>query len=260
MKLTGERPVEGVTPDSLLALHRAGYDAIRARLGDGTVVDIGCGLGFETVNLASDARRLVGIDYDAETAALARTQWSSRGLATVCADGSRVGLRTGCAAWVCSSHLIEHFVDPGVHAAELARLCADDGTCFVVTPNKPADFENPYHVALLDPVELHALLSRYFDDVTVEGLDAVEKVKADFEARRATGNKILRFDVFDLRHRIPRRWYIAAYRLSLKVMYGLLKNRYAGGTTGITAGDFFVTDAIDETTLVLFATCRRPRR
>jgi SAM-dependent methyltransferase len=260
VKLTGERPVEGVTPDSLLALHRAGYDAIRARLGRGTVVDVGCGLGFETVNLAGDGRRLVGVDYDAETAALARRHWAARGLATVCADGSRAGIRTGAGDWVCSSHLIEHFVDPGVHAAELARLCADDGSCFVVTPNKPADFENPYHVALLDPDELRTLLTRYFDDVRVEGLDAVAKVKADFEARRATGNKILRFDVFDLRHRVPRRWYIAAYRLALKVMYGLLKNRYAGGTTGITADDFFVADHIDETTLVLFATCRQPRR
>ena len=32
-RLTGERPMEGVTPDSLLALHAAGYRTIIERLG-----------------------------------------------------------------------------------------------------------------------------------------------------------------------------------------------------------------------------------
>ena len=37
MKLTGERPMEGATPDSLLALHDAGYREVVARLGPGVV-------------------------------------------------------------------------------------------------------------------------------------------------------------------------------------------------------------------------------
>lgn len=259
MKLTGERPMEGVTPDSLLALHRAGYDAVRARLGAGSVIDVGCGLGFESVNLGGDDRSLFGLDYDADTAIEARQRWGARGLRTLCSDGARIGVRTGAFDWVCSSHLIEHFADPGKHAAELARICGADGTVFVITPNKPADFENPYHISLLGRADLEDLLRRYFDDVTVQALDAVDKVKADFETRRKTGNKVLRLDVFDLRHKIPRKWYIAAYAFSLRVMYRLLKDRYAGGSTGITADDFFVGDHIDETTLVLFATCRKPR-
>ena len=34
MKLTGERPIEGSTPDSLLALHEAGYREVAARHGE----------------------------------------------------------------------------------------------------------------------------------------------------------------------------------------------------------------------------------
>ena len=48
MKLTGERPMQGATPDSLLAFHDAGYREVVARLGPGVVVDIGCGVGDET--------------------------------------------------------------------------------------------------------------------------------------------------------------------------------------------------------------------
>ena len=33
-RLTGERPMEGATPDSLLAFHAAGYREMRERLGE----------------------------------------------------------------------------------------------------------------------------------------------------------------------------------------------------------------------------------
>jgi predicted O-methyltransferase YrrM len=71
LKLTGERPIEGQTPDSLLALHAAGYREVRARVGAGRMLDLGCGLGDGTASFASADRMLVGVDYDQETAATA---------------------------------------------------------------------------------------------------------------------------------------------------------------------------------------------
>ena len=47
-RLTGERPQQGVTPDSLLALHEAGYRAVLDRIGQGRILDVGCGQGFES--------------------------------------------------------------------------------------------------------------------------------------------------------------------------------------------------------------------
>jgi len=41
MKLTGERPMQGATPDSLLAFHDAGYREVQARLGSGIAIDVG---------------------------------------------------------------------------------------------------------------------------------------------------------------------------------------------------------------------------
>ncbi len=99
LKLTGERPMQGATPDSLLALHDAGYREVLARLGPGVVVDVGCGIGDETERLAA-ARPLRG------RRRLQRRRRSSRGedllheprrLADGCAslasDGARLGLR-----------------------------------------------------------------------------------------------------------------------------------------------------------------------
>src|SRR5947207_4890110 len=98
MRLTGERPMAGATPDSLLAFHDAGYREMAARLGPGTVLDIGCGVGDETSRLVDDDRTVLGVDYDADTAVAASAD-CGRGsrlafdLRLAGMDGARRGLR-----------------------------------------------------------------------------------------------------------------------------------------------------------------------
>jgi SAM-dependent methyltransferase len=259
-RLTGERPMEGVTPDSLLALHAAGYRTVIERLGTGTMLDVGCGQGFESARFLSDDRVVVGADYSSEAVTAASGRWAQEGLQVAQMNALSLGFAEGSFDWACSSHLIEHFDDPEGHVRELSRVLADDGTVFFLTPNAPADFENPFHIHLFEPPELRDLLSRHFHDVTVQGMDAVPHVKADFTARRVKANKVLRLDFLDLRHRIPRSWYIGAYTRILPLAYKVIARGDSGGMTGITADDFFVTDDLDRTTMVLFATASRPRR
>ncbi len=259
-RLTGERPQQGVTPDSLLALHAAGYRAVIERLGPGPLLDVGCGQGFESVGLIGDARRVVGVDYSAEAVHAAARGFAADGLAVAQMDALATGLANGAFDWVCSSHLIEHFVEPERHVAEIARVLSDGGAAFFLTPNEPADFENPFHVHLFGRRELGDLLRVFFADVWLGGVDAIDSVKADFAARRQKAAKLLRLDVFDLRHRLPRRWYLAAYTRLLPLAYRVVARGDTGGATGITADDWFVTEDVDDTTLVLFAVCRRPRR
>ena len=259
-QLTGERPQQGVTPDSLLALHAAGYRTIIERLGSGTVLDVGCGQGFESARFLAPGRRVVGVDYSAEAVEEAKRNYGSDGLVTAQMNALALGFAEGSFDWACSSHLIEHFDEPEGHVSELARVLGDDGTVFFLTPNEPADFENPFHIHLFEPPELRALLSRHFQDVTIQGLDAVPHAKADFTARRVRAEKVLRLDFLDLRHRIPRSWYVGIYTRILPLAYKVIARGDSGGVTGITADDFFVTDDLDRTTMVLFATASRPRR
>jgi SAM-dependent methyltransferase len=330
VRLTGERPRRDATPRSLLALHDAGYSAVLDRLGTGRVLDVGCGEGFETARLKGAGRRVLGVDNSADAvgAALrvARGAASSgvssgdhsgvsseghsggssgvssggssarEGFSVAQMDASDLALADASFDAVCSSHLIEHFSDPTGHVAEVARVTADNGTAFFLTPNAPADFENPFHLRLFGPEDLDALLHVFFADVWVGGVDAGERVKADFASRRAAASKLLRLDVLDLRHRMPRRWYLALYTRLLPIAYALVaRARRSDGTgeagegafaaggagegafaaggagegafaaggagEGAFAGDeWFVTDDPDETTLVLFAVCREPRR
>ncbi len=211
MRLTGERPIEGKTPDSLLALHAAGYrevlDRDRRRAGSSTsaagwVTAARCFLG--------GGRTRVGVDYDPATADR-RPPSRASDLRTAASDGPQIAVRTGGVDWVCSSHLIEHFVEPEGHVGESARVLDDDGAAFFITPNAPADFENPYHVYLFEPDDLRQMLGRHFEDVTVLGLDGDAAVKADFERRRKFARTLLKLDPWGLRHKLPRSWFVGLH-------------------------------------------------
>jgi len=257
-RLTGERPLPGVTPDSLLALHAAGYREVRARLGDGRVLDAGCGVGNESSRLVADGRQVVGVDYDPGAAVAASR---SHGLRVCCSDVARLGIRDRSFDWACSSHVIEHFDTPARHVAELARVLGPTGTAFVLTPNAPWDFENPFHLALFTRAGLASLLGEHFGEVWVGGLDASSKATADFDARRAKATKMLGIaDPLDLRHRVPRAWWTAVYARALPVAYRLVARGDSGGASGVTADDFVVSDEVRESTPVLFGIASAPRR
>ena len=260
MKLTGERPMQGATPDSLLAFHDAGYREVVSRLGSGVVLDVGCGVGDETRRLTGDSRLVIGADYSPETISAARREHGdARGLRFVASDGSALALRDRSVDYVVSSHIIEHFTNPVTHAAELARVLRTDGTAFVITPNAPADFENPFHVYLFERSHLLSLLSLFFEEVACVGLEGDDALHADFDSRRAGGERLLRLDVLDLRRKMPRRAYVWSYERVLPVVYRLLGRERSGIGSGIGEDDFFTSEHIDDRTPGLFAIARRPR-
>jgi SAM-dependent methyltransferase len=265
MRLTGERPIAGKTPDSLVALHAAGYREVMARVGPGALIDLGCGVGDGTARFLGSARRVTGVDNDRATAALAARRHP--GLVTACSDAAALALRTGAFDWACSSHLIEHFHDPERHVAEVSRVLASGGVAFFITPNAPADFENPYHVHLFKPDELSAVLGRHFDDVQVWGLDGDPVVKSDFERRRRLARWVLAVDVLDLRHRLSQQRLVQLHAAARRLLYPALAlagrlGRWAGrpAPPPITEARFALVRPIDATTLVLFAVARKRAR
>jgi len=229
------------------------------RLGGGLVLDVGCGEGLWSARLCAPGRAVLAVDDSQEAAASAKRQ--ARGAYAVAQmDALCLGLAPGSVDAVCSSHLIEHFLDPEPHVAEVARVTAGSGTAFFLTPNAPADFENPFHLRLFGPHDLGALLGRHFAEVWVGGVDGDARVKADFAARRAKAARLLRLDVLGVRHRIPRRWYVALYASLLPLAYAAMAHRGQDDPTVADLARWSVTEEVDETTLVLFAVCRRPRR
>ena len=249
MRVTGERPVHDHTPASLIALHVAGYELISERIGSGVGLDIGCGIGTESRLLSRADRTVIGLDYDIGTAGLAQAVIDG----AVCGDARQLPFQTNSLDWVSSSHIIEHFTDPERHVAEIARVLRPGGRLVVLTPNAPADFENPFHVHLFSLNMFGELLNKYFDVVEINGLTGNAETMKTFDQRRRAGRRLLALDPFGLRHHLPVRALAGLHSVGRRVVYPLLRS----ADESITAGDFEVierSESISDSTLVLVGT------
>ena len=106
---------------------------------------------------------------------------------------------------------------------------------------------------LFGPDELRDMLGRHFGTVELHGLDATPRVKADFEKRREMANKLLKLDPLGLRQRcLGRGVRVWLPRLGRRPGLPVHQHRTGRWASGITDDEFFLTDDIDDSTLVLF--------
>jgi len=111
----------------------------------------------------------------------------------------------------------------------------------------------------LERAHLVSLLSLFFEEVTCLGLEGDDALHADFASRRASGERMLRLDVFRLRQKIPHAAYVWSYERVLPIAYRMLGSDRTGIGSGLSQSDFFITEHINDRTPGLFAIARRPR-
>jgi SAM-dependent methyltransferase len=249
---TGERLHAG---DSLFALdiarHQAAYELARAHLGEGRVLDFGCGSGYGARSLARGGARVVGIDRvqpDTE---------SRSGPHFVRADLCHSPLAPGSFELVLSFQVIEHLEDPDPYLANIAAALAPGGLALITTPNVlMSDGVNPYHLHEYRAAELAERLQRHFGEVEMRGVGASPDVRAALEARSRRIRRIMRLDPLRLREHLPRgliEWLFARF--------ALLVRRGAQAGEGVPAASWrdFPVGSADDACLDLLALCRQPR-
>ncbi len=260
-RLTGERPAAGGDAGFAAGAARGG---LSRRAGPhrrrGASSTWAAGRVSSRRRFLRPGRDVVGVDYSSDAVATAAAPLRPRR-----PPGGPDGRRPPGHLWTAAStrrarpHLIEHFTEPEAHVAELARVVRDDGLVCVLTPNKPADFENPFHLHLFDrdraARDARAPLRR--------GLARRGRRRRPREGGlrgppRPGGQAAPARRVRPAPPHALRRGTCGRTRRLLPLAYKLVARSDTGGVTGITADDWFVTDDPDDTTLVLFAVARRP--
>lgn len=100
--------------------------------------------------------------------------------------------------------VIEHVKEDEAFIREIHRVLKPGGTALITTPNiKMTLSRNPWHQREYTGDELKALCSKFFDKVEMKGIAGDEKVMTYHERNRASVQKIMRFDIFNLQHRLP---------------------------------------------------------
>jgi SAM-dependent methyltransferase len=200
--VTGERVVTragGFNPT--WQRHVAAYALCERYLGQGRIVDVGCGVGHSYRLLAP--RETVGVDVD--PAALA-----GQARKTVAADMRALPFAAGEFDGAIAVHSIEHVPDPGRALAEIARVLKPGTAAVLVTPNRltfarPDEIIDPYHYVEYDARQLEALCRGTFASVEVAGIFGSERYRALVAREHAKLDRLLQLDPLRLRRLVPRR-------------------------------------------------------
>ena len=178
-EFTGERVIPGQVNDDLWAEHIARYALATRFAKDRRVLDLGCGTGYGTADLASVASSAVGIDLAPEAIAYAAGHFP--GPRFLEGSASAVPFPPASFDLVTAFEVIEHLSDWRALLAETQRVLEPNGLLIVSTPNKRYYAEtraqsgpNPFHEHEFEFAEFRTALGEYFPHVEILFQDRVE--------------------------------------------------------------------------------------
>jgi len=174
LEFTGERVVPGQVDVDLWNEHLARY-LFAARLARRRrVLDIGCGAGYGSAELARSADAVTGIDISPDAVALARSSYAAPNLQFLAASATSIPFAAASFDLITCFEVIEHIHDWAALLAEARRLLRPGGQFVVSTPNKSYYAEtrvqtgpNPFHVHEFEYDEFASALGAEFASVTL---------------------------------------------------------------------------------------------
>jgi 2-polyprenyl-3-methyl-5-hydroxy-6-metoxy-1,4-benzoquinol methylase len=195
LPLTGERTLPDVPEENYwYRRHLAVYEWIAARVGGRRVVDMACGEGYGSAELARTAASVVGVDANPEAHEHARLRYVRPNLRY---ERDLVeGFAEPCDAIV-FLQTIEHVEDAGAILGHFKSMLAPGGVAYVSTPNlltlAPPGAEksdNPWHVREYRAEEFRALCEGHFERVEVLGLFHARKLRVHEIALRLGWDRV----------------------------------------------------------------------
>jgi 2-polyprenyl-3-methyl-5-hydroxy-6-metoxy-1,4-benzoquinol methylase len=238
LELTGERTLPDVPLENYwFRRHLAVYEWIAERVRGLRVLDMACGEGYGSHELARTAASVVGVDANPEAYEHARTRYTQANL------GFERGLvetfgEPGSFDAVVFLQTIEHVQDPEAVLGHFHSLLAPGGVAYVSTPNVltlappgAPKSDNPWHLREYHAEEFGRLCRAVFSDVELLGL---------FHARKLRVHELALSLGWD----------------SVHTRLGLSKRFYDRFTPAIATGDFALRDSRLDGALDFLAVCR----
>jgi SAM-dependent methyltransferase len=171
-EFTGERVIPGQVDVDLWNEHISRY-AFAARLARRKrVLDVGCGAGYGSAELANSALSVVGVDIGADAVSYASEHYSRPNLDFQVGGAAALPFADGSFDLVVAFEVIEHLSDWELLIAEARRVLSPGGQFVVSTPNKAYYAEsrrltgpNPFHEHEFEFEEFKLALEQHFPHV-----------------------------------------------------------------------------------------------
>lgn len=144
---------------------------------------------------------------------------------------------------VVSFQVIEHIKDDHTFLKEISRVLKPGGFALISTPNRPLSLSrNPWHEREYTADELTTLAKKYFSSVQMKGIGGNDKVMQYHERNRQSVNKIMKWDVLDLQHKLPASVLRIPYEMFNRLNRNKLKQAADELVASIKYEDYLLSD------------------
>ena len=221
---------------SLLAYHRA------AELVEGDILEIGTGMGYGVDIIAPKATRFITVDKQLpeNILQLANVEYYEMEVPPIEFENCSFDA-------VVSFQVIEHIKRDSDFVREVSRVLRPGGQFIVSTPNAPMSLtRNPWHVREYTAQELLDLLKGQFSKVECLGVSGNGKVMEYYEKNRKGVERITRFDILDLQHRLPSWMLQIPYDILNRINRRRLLKQNTDLTCSITMQDYSIGEVSDQ--------------
>ena len=153
---------------------------------------------------------------------------------------------------IVSFQVIEHIRKDEEFIKEICRVLKPGGTALITTPNiKMTLSRNPWHEREYTADGLITLCEQYFSNVEMKGIAGNKKVMNYHEQNRKSVNKIMKYDIFNLQHKLPAPLLRKPYEILNRMNRKKLKSGDDELVKSISWNDFKLREK-DEQNLDLF--------
>ncbi len=168
----------------------------------GDLLELGCGEGRGVELLAPLANSYVGIDKIKSVIETLEKKYSDYKFMS--GVFPPFPFEDNSFDTIVTFQVIEHVKDDEGFVQEIHRVLKPGGRALITTPNiKMTLSRNPWHEREYTGDELTSMCKKYFENVEMNGIAGDDKVLEYHERNRASVNKIMRFDILNLQHRLP---------------------------------------------------------
>ncbi len=179
----------------------------------GDVLEVGCGEGRGIDRLMKNAASYTAIDKIEGIIESLRAKYP--GASFISGNIPPLhGLPDNSYDTVVSFQVIEHIADDRAFLKEIHRVLKPGGKAFITTPNREMTLtRNPWHIREYTADELTQLARSVFATAKMKGIGGDEQVMQYYFQNKRAVDRIVRFDLLNLQHRLPASWLKVPYEI-----------------------------------------------
>jgi SAM-dependent methyltransferase len=217
------------------------YMVVKGQIS-GDVLELGCGEGRGIEEILPAVDSYLGLDKIEEVIGKLQDKYSDAEFIRTTFPPVSI-TENNIYDTIISFQVIEHVRNDRFFLEEIYRLLKPGGVAIITTPNiKMSLSRNPWHIREYTAMELSDLTEGIFDRVEAKGITGNEKVMQYHAENRKSVERIMRFDVLDLQHRLPAFLLKVPYEILNRINRNKLKKGDDQLVASITYEDYIITD------------------